>query len=72
MCSLVCFHTFILATSCPFEQNTPPRRRLVRMGDSARIQEETTESSAWFFSMLGVHLSTVTRDLGLKSHPKDS
>ena len=31
-----------------------PRRRLVVMGDSARIQDETTENSAWFFNVLGV------------------
>ena len=31
-----------------------PRRRLVVTGDTARIQDETTESSAWFFSVLGV------------------
>ena len=30
------------------------RRRLVVTGDSARIQDETTESSAWFFNVLGV------------------
>ena len=31
-----------------------PRRRLVVTGDSARIQVETTENSAWFFNVLGV------------------
>ena len=31
-----------------------PRRRLVVTGDSARIQYETTENSAWFFNVLGV------------------
>ena len=31
-----------------------PRRRLVVMGDSARIQDEITENSAWFFNVLGV------------------
>ena len=30
-----------------------PRRRLVVTGDSARIQDETTENSAWFFNVLG-------------------
>ena len=30
-----------------------PRRRLVVTGDSARIQDETTENSAWFFNLLG-------------------
>ena len=31
-----------------------PRRRLVVTGDSAKIQEERTENSAWFFNVLGV------------------
>ena len=31
-----------------------PRRRLVVTGDSARIQDETTGSSAWFLNVLGV------------------
>ena len=31
-----------------------PRRRLVVTGDSARIHDETTENSAWFFNVLGV------------------
>ena len=31
-----------------------PRRQLVVTGDSARIQDETTENSAWFFYVLGV------------------
>ena len=31
-----------------------PRRRLFVKGDSARIQNETAESSAWFFSMCDV------------------
>ena len=31
-----------------------PRRRLVVTGDSARIQDETTENSAWFFNVFGV------------------
>ena len=31
-----------------------PRRRLVVTGDSARIQDKTTENSAWFFNVLGV------------------
>ena len=30
-----------------------PRRRLVVTGDSARIQDKTTENSAWFFNVLG-------------------
>ena len=31
-----------------------PRRQLVVTGDCARIQNKTTESSAWFFNVLGV------------------
>ena len=31
-----------------------PRRRLVVTGDSSRIQDENTESSAWFFNVIGV------------------
>ena len=31
-----------------------PRKRLVVTGDSARVQDETAESSAWFFNVLGV------------------
>ena len=46
------FRLFIVATGCPLERR--PRRRLVVTGDSARIQSETTENSAWFFSVLSV------------------
>ena len=56
---------FIVATGCPSERR--PQKTVSCYGDSARIKDETTENSAWFFN---VH-STVTRDLGLKSHPKD-
>ena len=45
----ICFRLFITATGCPFK-----RRRLVVKGDSARIQDETTENSAWFFNVLSV------------------
>ena len=31
-----------------------PRRQLVVTEDSARIQDETTENSVWFFKVLGV------------------
>ena len=31
-----------------------PRGRLVVTEDSARIQDESTENSAWFFNVLGV------------------
>ena len=48
-----------------------PRRRLVVTGDSAKIQEETTENSAWFFNVLSIYI-IVTGGLGLKPHPKDN
>ena len=35
------------------EGSDAPRGRLVVMGDSARIQDET-ESSVWFFKVFGV------------------
>ena len=41
------FHLFIVATEAP-------RRRLVVTGDSARIEEKTTESSTCFFNILGL------------------
>ena len=47
------FHVFIVATGCPSERH-PPKRQLVVTGDSARIQDETTENSNWFFNVLGV------------------
>ena len=47
------FRLFIVATGYPSEQR-PPRGQLVVTADSARIQDETTESSAWFFNVLGV------------------
>ena len=31
-----------------------PRRQLVVTGDSARIQDEITENSTWFFNVLSV------------------
>ena len=43
------FCLFIVATCCPSEGC--PRRHLVVTGDSARIQDEITESSSWFFNM---------------------
>ena len=33
-----------------------PRRWLVVTGDSARIQDETVENSAWYFNVLGVSM----------------
>ena len=59
------FRLFIVASGCPSEQGSyitvrytipdlsdAPRRLLVVTGDSARIQDETTES--WFFNVLNV------------------
>ena len=46
------FRSFIVATG--YHLSNAPRRRLVVTGDSARIQDETTENSAWFFNVLGV------------------
>ena len=44
------------------------RQRLVVTGDSDRIQDETTEIGSLTCSVY----RTVTRDLGLTSHPKDN
>ena len=46
------FRLFIVATGCPSEWR--PQKTVSCLGDSARIQDETTESSAWFFNVLGV------------------
>ena len=46
------FRLLIVATVAHLSD--APRRRLVVTGNSARIQDETTESSAWFFNVLGV------------------
>ena len=32
----------------------PPPKTVIVTGDSAKIHDETTESSAWFFNELGV------------------
>ena len=46
---------FVYLSSLPVAHlSNAPRRRLVVMGDSATIQDKTTESSAWFFNVLGV------------------
>ena len=46
---------FVYLSSLPVAHlSDAPRRRLVVTGDSARIQDETTENSAWFFNVLGV------------------
>ena len=58
------FPLFIVATSYPSEP------RLVVIGDSARIQDEITESLPGSLTCLAY--STVTRDLGLISHPKNN
>ena len=46
---------FVYLSSLPVAHlSDAPRRRLVVTGESARIQDETTENSAWFFNVLGV------------------
>ena len=46
---------FVYLSSLPIAHlSDAPRRRLVVTGDSARIQDETTENSVWFFNVLGV------------------
>ena len=46
---------FVYLSSLPVTLlSDAPRRRLVVTGDSAKIQDETTENSAWFFNVLGV------------------
>ena len=46
---------FVYLSSLPVTYlSDASRRRLVVTGDSARIQDKTAESSAWFFNMLGV------------------
>ena len=44
---------YLLSLPVAYLSNAP-RTRLFVMGDSARIQDETTENSAWFFNVLGV------------------
>ena len=46
---------FVYLSSLPVAHlSDARRRRLVVTGDSARIQDETTESSACFYNVLGV------------------
>ena len=46
---------FVYLSSLPVAHlSDAPRGRLVVTGDSARIQDETTENSVWFFNVLGV------------------
>ena len=52
---LVCLFVTLYLSSLPAARlSDAPKRRLVVMGDSASIQDETIESSAWFFNVLGV------------------
>ena len=63
------FVFYVYLSSLPVANlSDAPRRRLVVTGDSARIYDEPTESCAWSFKVLGVQH---TRDLGLKSLPKN-
>ena len=48
-CLLACFRLFV---DCASERR--PQRTVSFTGDGARIQDETTESSAWFLNVLGV------------------
>ena len=59
------FRLFIVANGCPSQRR--PQNMVSCYGDSARIQDETTENS--FKECLAY--STFTRDLGLTSHPKN-
>ena len=60
LCKSAQFHLGILVVSVHLSSlpvahlSDAPRRRLVVTGDSARIQDEITENSAWFFNVLGV------------------
>ena len=67
VCLFVCFRLFIVGSGCPSERRL--RGRLVVRGNSASIQDETIENSAYSFTCLAY--STVTRDIGLTPHPKD-
>ena len=49
------FHLSIVSTGCPSERRlTEDGYLVVVTGNSVRIQDGTTESSAWFFNLLGV------------------
>ena len=51
-----CLVVSVYLSSLPVAHlSNTPKTRLLVTGDSARIQGKTTESSAWFFSMLGVY-----------------
>ena len=46
---------FVYLSSLPVAHlSDAPRRQLVVTGDSATLQDETNENSAWFFNILGV------------------
>ena len=50
-----CLFISVYLSSLPVDHmSEAPGRRLVVTRDSARIQDETTEISAWFFNALGV------------------
>ena len=52
---ILCLFISVYLSSLPVAHlSDAPRRRLVVTGYSARIQDETTESSAHFFNVLGV------------------
>ena len=51
-CFFFCFRLFIVATDWPSERR--PKRGLVVIGDSARIQDEITKNSFCFFNVLCV------------------
>ena len=46
---------FVYLSSLPVAYlSDAPERRLVVTEDRAKIQDETTENSAWFFNVVGV------------------
>ena len=52
-CHFLIISIYLLSLPVAHLSNAP-RRQLVVTGDSARIQDEITENSAWFFNVLGV------------------
>ena len=53
--AVICLFISVYLPSLPVAHlSDAPRRRLVVTGDNTRIQDETTESSAWSFNVLGV------------------
>ena len=51
---VTCLFSIYLSLLPVAHLSNAPWRRLVVMEDSARIEDETTESSTWFFNLLGV------------------